>query len=586
MFGLVRDSVPPGRVVLQVGCGEDLGPERLAALGYEYIGCDSDPSTVGALRKRGFEAHELDPSRRDGLSQPLASIAGTRRVGAIILLGTLERVDDVAAFVTDLRSCAVRLGKPALGVGVSNVAHLDIGAKLAMGRWDVTAAGLLDQRSRQRFNERRLVSLLESGGWSEVARDDVVAPRSDQRFPPDHPAVVDGTPLRSLLRQLRSRGGDGAATAQFVRLCTLTVTDEGGGEPAAGSPTHGHSPFLSVLVRTLGSRMHNLLEALTCLAAQTDDDVEVHLLVHSDRAPVAEEVQLLARSFAPRFATRVTVHHVVEGGRARPLNVGLAAARGRYVAFLDEDDLVTGDWVASYRSGAAAAPGRVVRGVTVDRRATMNDPGASLAPYDPVSGLFLTHTPVFDVVEHLARNRTPICSYAVPMDAVRALGARFDESLPVLEDWDFLLGLALVCGVHDTGAVTSIYHRWESAGAPTGKTDVVAWDAAHRSVVAKLDTAPLLLPAGAAGAVARAFLDAEALQRERTDLRRALDEAYARIDRLEAERDGLAREVSLARQDAADVRSSTTWRLSAPARRLAGLARSRLVARRRPPASW
>jgi len=36
------------------------------------------------------------------------------------------------------------------------------------------------------------------------------------------------------------------------------------------------------------------------------------------------------------------------GGRARPLNAGLEAATGDYVCFLDDDDLVTPDWLAAF----------------------------------------------------------------------------------------------------------------------------------------------------------------------------------------------------------------------------------------------
>ena len=123
-----------------------------------------------------------------------------------------------------------------------------------------------------------------------------------------------------------------------------------------------------MIVRTQGRREVNLVDALTCLAAQTDDGFDVRLLVHSPAAEAVENVRRLVDRFAPEFSHRVRVHQVPDGGRTRPLNVALAEARGRYVAFLDDDDLVTAEWVETFRRGAEAAPGRVIRGAVADRR--------------------------------------------------------------------------------------------------------------------------------------------------------------------------------------------------------------------------
>lgn len=609
---LIEANVPAGRLVLDLGCGFGSLAEPLRERGYEYVGCDVDVEGLESLRGRDFETNQVDLTDLDGLAERLVKVTAERPVGAVLMLDVLEHLPDTKGFLAELRSTLLQLDRPLLGLSVPNVAHFDLGAKLLMGSWDVTPSGLLDDTHVRFFTERNLLATLRGWGWVEIGRDDVLLHHSDQHFPVDHPALADGTPLRNLLWRIRSRIGDGLTVNQFVRLFALASSEV----PQETGPADS-GRFLSVLMRTQGTRMHNLLEALTCLAAQTDEDLDVHLLVHTARVEVSDEVRALVGHFAPSFAGRVSIHQVEEGGRARPLNVGLAAATGRYVAFLDDDDLVTADWAERFRAGVDTAPGELIRGVTVDRRVVRNEDDRLLAPSKTLSGLETTHGCHFNALEHFSRNRTPICSFAVPMEAVRSLGIVFDEASAVLEDWNFLLNLALVCGVHDTGHVTSIYHRWEGAEGSASAVSTEVWETTHRSIVQRLDAGPLLLPPGSAGQIALMWekaliLDHEmpAHNAERAELASRLEAAEQQLceheerhraaaaergaaehrfareraglqQRFGEERAALAREVELARAHAAELRSSASWRLTRPVRGLGWLARQALGAYRR-----
>src|SRR5207302_3877901 len=123
-------------------------------------------------------------------------------------------------------------------------------------------------------------------------------------------------------------------------------------------------------------------------------------------------------------------------------------APGQYVAFLDDDDLVSADWAEQFRRGAESADGRVIRSISADRTIVRADGMQLPMPYLTAGGLRVVHARFFDLLEHINENRTPICSFAVPMDPVRTLNIRFDDDLPVLEDWKFLMELAVLCGVH------------------------------------------------------------------------------------------------------------------------------------------
>ena len=128
---------------------------------------------------------------------------------------------------------------------------------------------------------------------------------------------------------------------------------------AAPGPTS--APFLSVIVRTQGRRLIPLEDNLTSLAAQTNRDIEVIVCCHdtadSDYAAVVEVMDRLPRWFGER--TRAI--RVEGGGRAHPLEVGVAQASGRYVAFLDDDDLALCHWVEEFAKLAKLHPGAVVR---------------------------------------------------------------------------------------------------------------------------------------------------------------------------------------------------------------------------------
>jgi SAM-dependent methyltransferase/GT2 family glycosyltransferase len=501
---LVKRLSPERGLVIDLGCGVGSLAKPLLDLGYEYVGVDIDPVALEALSKRGLEGRELDLLQTDALAQRMLKLAGERRVAVVLLVDVIEHIPQTRPFLAAVRAGLQLLGRPPLLVSVPNVAHADLGAKLVFGKWDYTRTGLLDSTHTQFFTCERLQSETRACGLLELGAHDFKMRASDQHFPADHPALSWTSPVAQAIRAWREAADPHGDTNQFIRAfvpCDI--------EPVATAQTperrlDGASQTpLAVVVRTQGKRSSRLRDALTCLAAQTTDGFEVLLMVHSDdEEPVLREVRDLVSDFNPVFSLRVRVVHVSGGRRARPLNAALDRIKAEYVAFLDDDDLVMADWVESFVE-EATGDGAIIRSSVAVREVSKPEEDSHCHPYVVHSSLQFRYELDFDLLRHFWQNETPICTFAVPRSLIETVGLRFDEDLPVLEDWDFLMRAAAFTSVRDTHKVTSLYQMWRSGESSASLHDVELWQGTQRVLQDRMSLRPLVLPVGSADRLAK-----------------------------------------------------------------------------------
>lgn len=115
------------------------------------------------------------------------------------------------------------------------------------------------------------------------------------------------------------------------------------------APERKALPLVSILVRT-HRRPHWLREALASIAAQTYPNIEV--VVVEDGPDLCRG--LVEREF-PELAGRLRYHATGAAvGRARAGNLALALARGEWLNFLDDDDLLYPDHVENLLAVALA----------------------------------------------------------------------------------------------------------------------------------------------------------------------------------------------------------------------------------------
>lgn len=277
---------------------------------------------------------------------------------------------------------------------------------------------------------------------------------------------------------------------------------------------HPDAPFLSVLLRTQGKRIEPLKDSLLCLAAQTDQDFEVVLLVHDAAPDAAAEVERIVRRQVPSFRKRITLVRVVGGHRGVPLNRGVEVCTGLYVAVYDDDDLIFANWVEAFRQ-ASKTSDRLLRSVTATQRVQPESWSDERAGFRTLSWPAADYAKTFDQLAHLLVNHSPFMSWAFPAALFRVLGFRFDEELTVCEDWDLILTGMLTFGVTDVPQLTAIYRRWEQGESSYSRHSIESWARSEQRVIDRIDSGALLLAPGAMGQLRPVMLQEDALRQYR-----------------------------------------------------------------------
>lgn len=548
-----------GRVVLDLGCGAGALADPFRSLGALYIGCDLDSRAVAVMAERGFLSRQIDLSSPD-LYETLSALVGERQLAAILCLDVLEHLVEPRTALEALAALASDHDEAELVISVPNVGHVDLARQLLVGSWDMTDAGLLDRTHLRFFTEAALTNLMVSTGWYESAREDYPLERTD-KHEAFHPAFEQHASLAALTNAIRAGADEYGKINQFVRRYHRgAARDEM--QPEVNDEKR---PFVSVVIRTLGTRPDSLVDVLCCLGGQTDPDFEIVLVVHG---PSVEPVTGLVEAFADDLAGKTRVISCEGGTRSRPANAGILAARGRYVVFLDDDDLVTGNWIEDIRKGAERWPGRVVRWRGVQQRRSRQVDSA-LATHVATGPFELAFARDFDYLEHVRQNRTPFHCFAFPA-ALVGMGMRFDETLTVVEDWQFLLRAVAICGVNDVKAVNSVYNIWDHSSS-AHDVEAAEWRAMCTKAQMDLDRTPLLLPAGSVRQIDAYIAHHERSSREIRDLKAELKEARRDAAKLTRRVKQLESKHERAERTIQRMRSSTSWRVSAPLRAAAAL---------------
>lgn len=540
---LIRAQTDGAGVHLDVGCSFGRIAEALRDVpGLEYVGVDASDDGLASLRSRGFECHRHVFGDDEADRGFIKKILGGRRLRSMSILDTLEHIAYPEHMLTTLYKLCREGGQP-LVVSVPNVAHRDVGFKLAFGQWDYTPAGLLDQTHLRFFSEPLLNKMTRAVGWHQVAGNDVLMSSSDQRFPADHLALAEGSALRGLLTRLRNNSPNGLVN-QFVRAY---VPDAPSGETFLENQTPVPRPFLSIVTRTQGKRVDTLREVLLCLSAQSCDDFELLLIGHRLDDARGVLVQQVIEECPAALRSRIRFIGINHGTRTTPLNVGFQEARGHYISILDDDDVPFAHWVEEFKKLAEKHPGRMLRTVAVRQEYDEVQTYTGRKSVRAVSGMHRDYPPRFDLLRQLCMNLTPNTALAFPRSAFHDFGIRFDETLTTTEDWDFLMRVAFICDVASSDEITCIYRWWRSSASSRTEHDAAEWQRNLERILEKFDDEYLILPPGSASRL-RALMQQYSERKLAHDARALKPAHYQLLDTLQSPSWNLTHPIRMAGQ--------------------------------------
>lgn len=189
-----------------------------------------------------------------------------------------------------------------------------------------------------------------------------------------------------------------------------------------------HTPAVSVVVPVYKAEAW-LPRCVESLLAQTLADLE--LLLIEDGSP--DGCAALCDAFAQRDP-RVRVIHKENGGASSARNAGLRAARGRYLAFVDSDDLVSPFLLQTAVEAAAAHPGDFVFWAYADQRALLHT--------GPVTEPPVPYAPAQIGRLYISAKLGAVWAMLFDTALLQRSGLAFDETLEMGEDLVFVFRYA------------------------------------------------------------------------------------------------------------------------------------------------
>jgi hypothetical protein len=223
-------------------------------------------------------------------------------------------------------------------------------------------------------------------------------------------------------------------------------------------PPAGDGPLVSVIT-PVRNRATQVLTAIASVQTQSMSNWELIVVDDGSTDRTADAVELVAAQ-----DRRVRLLRLPHGGVSAARNAGIAAARGRYVAFLDSDNL----WVPDFLQLMTAA---------------MHGTGA-LAAYSALEisdGQQVSYLAFEGDLGHLEHGNHVDLNVLVTHRTLLLQIGGFDPSLRRMVDYDLVVRLARVTDLHLFPFVGTVYDSRDEVGPRISTSESLRWDEAVKN---------------------------------------------------------------------------------------------------------
>jgi len=492
-------------VVLLIDNGGLFANEKfLKMVPCNFIYISNDKEVVDNLLKIGGEVHFHVSVDNASDIEFVNRILKGRSLACICALGLLEYAQNPFHILKALNVLCKEHNVGCI-LSVINISHRNTVFKLMEGKFEYAVGLHAERRPISFFTHENLSELILKSGFVEVAKNDFMLDVMDDYTDNESILLAGKSLVHAYLKYVKQLCDPHSSVYQFIRFYLPTQVKQ------VETVSHASGPFLSIVIRTQGNRPETFKESLLCLAAQTNTDFEILVIGHKITQQNLTTIEKIIKNVPPIIKDKIFFSHVQHGNRTPPLNEGLFLARGKYVAFYDDDDLIFDHWVEAFHEGYLIAPGKILHAYCVGQKWRKEQMGNGDVIISADGGMSKEYCVEFSPVRQLLWNKCPLMSLAFPLSLFKKYNIKFDETLTTTEDWDYLMRVAAFCGVHDIPQITSIYRSFEENSQRMHSQE--EWKENKNMIQEKLDLNPMLFPAGFIRNI-KNFIDSHVMKRE------------------------------------------------------------------------
>ncbi|AFL81731.1 glycosyl transferase [Aequorivita sublithincola DSM 14238] len=185
--------------------------------------------------------------------------------------------------------------------------------------------------------------------------------------------------------------------------------------------------LLSVIVRTMGKDMELLKKAIDSIFRNTYPNIELIVVFQGTDDALFQKIESEVSAVWEYRKIQFIQNKTDEDERSKNLNLGLEAAKGLYIAFLDDDDYVA----ENHYKNLILAIEKEKTDLAFCIANVVDEKG------QPKPGLFEER--YIDKLSFYKDNFITIHSFVVTREVIERLDLKFEERLQLAEDYLFLL---------------------------------------------------------------------------------------------------------------------------------------------------